>query len=221
MPQIVFDPSAAKRTSNPSSWKPENPIPPEIRSFGFCADFSPLLPGDLVLFSAINPDCIAKAIRKVQEVGGYSKDDARWEHAAVYIGDEAICEATRRGVRIGSLYDYLLKYKIRFRRNDSLTQDQRWNLAVHALRLQKIYKYGFYSIVELYFKSKIGFWKGNKSPKSFPKRSVYCSELYGEAHFRASGIYPKNNRSDEITPACLSSNTTSLRDVHVPWVKIE
>lgn len=172
-----------------------------------------------MLISAISPGFIARAIRRVQYRGGYADEDARWEHAAVYIGSGAICEASRKGVNVESIFDYIGSHLIRVRRNTSLTSDQGWNLAVHALLMKK-YRYGFWSVVGLYVKSKVGFWRNQGKPISFPKRSVYCSELYADAHVKICDVALGNLKSGEATPASLSLSS-KLGDVSLSWVKIE
>lgn len=219
MPQLLLDPETIK--SNPPSerWTPDGPLPQCTRDFGCCIDFGALLPGDLILVSSVFPGFIGRAIRKVQKKGGYSDDDACWEHAAIYIQGDTICEATRSGVQIGSLFEYIGAHKIRVRRNPGLTQDKRWNLVVNALQ-QRDYAYGFGAVVGLCLKAHIGFWKPNGGkPLSFPKRAVYCSELYADAHVKACGVALGNLKSGETTPASLSLDST-LQDVQVGWLKI-
>jgi hypothetical protein len=54
-------------------------------------------PGDLILVSALTPNRVQLAIERVQCRGGYHPHHARWQHAAVYIGDYYICESTHVG----------------------------------------------------------------------------------------------------------------------------
>lgn len=221
MVQHVLDPGHIESNPNlnPADWAPSGPIPQKLREFGYCVDLQLLKPGDLVLVSSITPGLIASAIRRVQAQGGYGGQDARWEHAAVYIGSSAICEATRAGVSVSSMYDYMGSHLIRVRRNIALTSDQGWNLAVHALQ-QKGYRYGFSSILGLYLKSRIGFWHRQGKPVSFPKSSVYCSELYADAHVKICGVALGNLKSGEVTPASLSLES-ALSDIPLSWVKIQ
>lgn len=219
MIQLILDPTQAPTTPSLKNWNPTTPIPKAARDFGHCIDFDPLKPGDLILFSSTAPNFIGKGIRKVQEKGGYNERDAMWEHAAVYIMSDIICEATRAGVRVSSLYEYMGSHKIRVRRNEKLTDNERWALVVHALKQQN-YAYGFLSVFGLVVKSKIGFWKptGQKGSK-YPKRAVYCSELYADAHVTACNTALGNVVSAEYTPASLSVDA-HLTDVAVNWVKI-
>jgi len=222
MSQIFLDPSKAANQPNLNSWIPKGPIPLSLRKFGYCPNFDDWFPGDLVLVSAIKPDFIAKAIRSVQKKGGYANDDARWEHAAVHIGTGALCEANRKGVCLGHIFDYADSHLIRIRRNPLFDKDKGWELAVEALKQkQKNYSYNFSSIVNLLLNSRNGFWQAENIKKNrFPKRAVICSELYADSHVMVCSQALGNLRSAEITPASLSIEKL-LVDVKTNWVKIE
>lgn len=215
----IIDPSEAERQVT-GTWSPKTPIPNELRQFGYCIDFSQLLPGDLILVSANKAGLIAKAIRRVQAMGGYASADSRWEHAAIYIGSESICESERSGVQINSIYKYIGSYSLRVKRNVHLTPDQRWNLVVYAL-IQKNYSYGFFSAFDLFIKSIKGYWIHQGSPinSTFPTKSVYCSQLFADAHVKACGVPLGNLNSGEASPASLSLDP-KLIDVAVSWLKI-
>jgi hypothetical protein len=216
--QIILNPKSVKDSDNLNTWEPEYPIPNAVREWGYCPNFNDWLPGDLILVSAIKPNFIVKAIWSIQKKGGYSYDDARWEHAAVYIGSGALCEASTKGVRIRTIFDYTGSHLIRIRRNSSLTNDQRWEIAVNALK-QNNYKYNYFSIIDILWKAKIGFWNGQGKAISFPKRAVICSELYADAHVKVCSVALGNLRSGEITPASLSMDK-ALTDVQTNWLKI-
>ncbi len=47
-------------------------------------------------------------------------DDARWHHAAMYIGDANICEATASGVNLVPIFDYVGTHLLRLRRGQIL-----------------------------------------------------------------------------------------------------
>lgn len=218
MTQIILDPNSPK-DSSVTNWTPDHPIPKHLREWGYCPDYINWLPGDLILVSAINPKLIGRSIRKVQEKGGYPTDHARWEHAAVHVGAGALCEANRNGVCIGSIYNYASDHLIRIRRNVSLSQDQRWNLVVHAL-MQKGNSYDFFSIIDIVLKANNGFWNYQGTNIGFPNAAVICSQLYATAHFLACEQVLGNRRSGEITPAALSLDTKYLQDVQTAWLKI-
>jgi uncharacterized protein YycO len=218
--QLVLNPSEASNQASNTSWIPEGPIPQKTRSFGYCIDFKDLQPGDLILFSSIKKSIVSSGIHKVQLKGGYKQNDAQWEHAAVYIKSDTICEATRRGVKVSSLYAYMGTHKIRVRRNPILTTDEKWSLVVNAIK-QGGYAYGYSSIIGLLFKSINGFWAHSTTRRlAYPKRAIYCSELYADAHVKACGFALGNLNGGEVTPASLSIDST-LSDVKANWVKIE
>ncbi len=49
--------------------------------------------------SSVVPDAVTKQIINTQDRGGFSPDDARWQHAAVYLGHGYVMEATTHGVQ--------------------------------------------------------------------------------------------------------------------------
>lgn len=214
----MLDPRDVSGNLANNSWTPDIPIPPRLRRFGYYIAHNSLQPGDLILFSSINPGWIPRMIRKVQARGGYDNLDAQWEHAAVYIGNHGICEATKKGVEANRIFDYIGSHLIKVRRNPNLTLDQGWKLVTHALLL-KDYRYGFFSVAELFIKANSGFWSQDGKPLSFPKSSVFCSELYADAHVKACNMALGNLMSGEVTPASLSLDT-NLVDVSLSWVRI-
>ena len=215
MPQLVLSPSDP---SSPQTWKPTGPIPISVRSFGKFPDIACWRPGDLILVSAVKPDLIARSIRSVQIRGGYHQDDARWEHAAVYIGAGAICEATRQGVQPKPIYEYIGQHLIRVRRNQKLTVDEQWRVAVEAL-IKQDFSYSFWSAAALLAKSRNGFWNFQRGPIKQPKRATICSQLYADAYTKVTGQTLGNVQSGETTPASLSSDST-LVDVQSAWLTI-
>jgi hypothetical protein len=214
-----LDPSSVSQKANFAAWTPDGPIPESARNFGFCVDFKDLQPGDLVLVSRARRSVISWGIRKVQKKGGYNLFDAQWDHAAVYINSDTICEATRSGVRVASIFSYLGTHKIRVRRNLSLSPEERWGLVVNAIK-QGDYAYGYTSILGLIWKASFGYWTKSRSRRlDYPKRAVYCSELYADAHVKACGVVLGNVDGGEATPASLSLDST-LSDVEIKWVRI-
>ena len=73
-----------------------------VRRFGYVPDFENWLPGDLLLFSTSRPTFSQRKIVETQLKLNYANADARWHHAAVYIGDRYLCEARSGGVRFES-----------------------------------------------------------------------------------------------------------------------
>lgn len=186
-------------------------------------DLTQLLPGDLILVSAVTPDFVGRNIRKVQARGGYLDEHAMWEHAALYVGKGVICEATRKGVRRAMLSKYVGKHYIRVRRNTCLTVEQRYELAIHALTLHD-FRYDFREIVRLWKNAHFGFSNSTKATvqflgKQYPKRATICSQLYADCHVSVTKTVIGNLDGGETTPASLSIST-ALEDVQLDWLTI-
>ena len=184
-------------------------------------DVKSLLPGDLVLCSAVAPDFIQRNIRLVQARGGYAQEHARWEHAAVYIGNGVLCEATRHGVQREMLSSYVGSHHIRFRRDLKLTSDERYEVAIAALSLQA-HSYNLLEIFRLIKVARLGFNNHAKATirtSGFPKRAMICSELYADSYAKATRRIVGNIAGGEVTPASLSADP-GLTDVQAYWLSI-
>lgn len=198
---------------------PPGPIPEEVRKFGRFPDLVQFLPGDLVLVSNLRPTKNHHVIEWVQRKGGYSQEDARWHHAAVYLGNGDICEADLDGVGCRAIYRYVKGHHlIRVRRDSDLTSDERWKIAIRSLtRLRQAYAFSY--LPELLWMSLSGFWKQPEKPGQLPKRAKICSQLYVDAYSPVTQRVLVNTASGEITPAFLSS-TDRLVDIPIRWLKI-
>lgn len=64
----------------------QGPLSQKELALGKVIDLNQLLPGHIILVSTCQPGFIGRNIRKVQELGGYLPEHARWEHAALYVG---------------------------------------------------------------------------------------------------------------------------------------
>jgi hypothetical protein len=75
------------------------------------------------------------------------------------IGDEApsFVKLGRFAIRVGTIYDYIGTHRLKIRRDQGIDSETRWLIVVNALKNKSV-KYGFKSIVKLWFKSKKGFW---------------------------------------------------------------
>src|SRR5262249_42111189 len=145
--QIVLRPDAAEK----SRTVVRRAISPEVRAFGKVVDTSQLRPGDLMLSQDLDADTISRLIASVQGDGGYAADDARWTHAAMYLGDgENVVEATFESltsggsVRMTSLDDYCHgNYVLRFRRSKYVkSAENGWRLCIRALsRIRQPYDF--------------------------------------------------------------------------------
>jgi hypothetical protein len=139
---------------------PMRALPAATRSFGKLVDTTKLLAGDLLLSRDLKPDRISKLIYDVQRDGGYHVDDARWTHAAMYVGDgsnvvEATFDSPMSGgdVRLTSLDAYCDgSYCLRFRRSRFLaTERDGWRVCVRALSRLKM-PYDFLEAARMWFK---------------------------------------------------------------------
>jgi hypothetical protein len=215
--QIILDPADLTTTGQ---WIPPGPIPQSLRQFGRFPDVSKWLPGDLLLFSAVHPGWIPQSIIRGQERGGYAPEDARWHHAAVYLGDGiSICEAVAKGVRYIPIYPYILgNYRLRIRRDNTLTSEERWKIAMQSLtRLRS--PYGFSGIVSLARQSWRGYWQSRGSLPPLGAGAVICSQLYSDSYSMVTGRLLVKTSTGTVKPADLSL-TLQLTDVATPWLEI-
>jgi hypothetical protein len=158
---------------------------------------------------------IAGAIRKTQSTAGYHPVDARWHHAAVFLGfDFRICEATRNGVKPGSLLDYAATHLIRVRRDPLLDAETGWKISVLAA-CQIGTPYSVLSILNLAGRARKGYWQP-KQENAHTGKGLICSELYADSYAAATGRTLWNHISKEVTPAYLSL-TGQLSDIEVGW----
>lgn len=216
--QIILDPENRTVTG---LWKPPGPIPPHLRQFGRFPDTSLWLPGDLLLFNAVHPGWIAQSIIQGQQRGGYAEEDARWHHAAVYLGDGiSICEAVACGVRHRPIYAYILgNYRLRIRRDCALTPEDRWKIAIHSLtRLGS--PYGFIrGILSLSYQSFTGYWQSRGKLPILGARAVICSQLYNDSYSLGTGRLLIPSPTGTVKPADLSL-TSKLADIATTWLTI-
>lgn len=211
--QFVLDPSDAGHAVD--VWTPSEPLPHAVRKFGFVPDVDLWRPGDLLLFSSVKPGWISKAITQTQ-ARGWNTCDARWHHAAVYIGRSRVCEATMGGVGLGSVYKYIPTHLIRARRCPILDHDLvgSHDLVVAALiRLNRWYSLS--TAASIWWKSLSGFSKINFAMAA--SRAHICSHLYTDSYLQAT------ERALETvitpTPAYLSAST-KLVDVDSRWKRL-
>jgi hypothetical protein len=199
-------------------WVPTEPIPVRLRDFGFFPNTDDWLPADLLLVAPVRPDWIHRQITIAQLHGGYAKQDAQWQHAAVYMGDGYVCEAGTSGVRYAPVFDYVGEHLIRVRRDPRLTPDERWRLAIQAVvRLGD--PYDFRAIFSIYRDSlTMPVSSTLRAQFSRRKRAIICSHLYAEA-YRAVTPRMLSRSTGVATPATLSLSN-ELQDVALYWKTI-
>ena len=216
MAQQVIDPQNVVVPEDAAVWTPPGPIPPDLRKFGHFPDTSVWLPGDLMLFNSINPNLISRMIIKAQREAGFADDDARWHHAAVYVGDNFVCDAVPvGGVRYRTMYSDILVKRMRVRRDLTLTADERYKIAITALTRLR----ASYSIFEV-LNFRVGasrLWEVQKLPlRTF---GIVCSQLYADAYATVTSRLPIRGAHRLATPADLSA-TDVLADIAMAWRRI-
>jgi hypothetical protein len=216
MPQKVLLPSDEPTPG--VEWIPPGPIPTTLREFGKFPNIEHWLPADLLLVSSLTPDATTRQIINAQERGGYGSEDARWQHAAVYIGEGYVVEATLHGVRYAPIYAYLGSHRLRVRRSSGISNDDRWRIAIQA-SVRSNERYAFQSILGLFALSFVGFWKPRRGFQIAEAKSVICSQLYADSYSRVTGKLVTQPLAGKITPAALSSSA-ALDDVDLAWAKI-
>jgi hypothetical protein len=202
-------------------------MPAATRAFGKLVNSSALAPGDLMLSRELRPERISQLISTVQERGGYHIDDARWTHAAMYVGDgaslvEATFDSVQAGgdVRLTSLDEYCQgNYAVRFRRSRFISDGQLgWRVCVRALsRLKK--EYDFVTAARMWFDVVIrggGFYDDER--KFSLSKAVICSTLYADSYNEATRRV-LGEVSGVCVPAWLSVSD-EFDDIQPEWLSI-
>lgn len=218
MPQLELlptDPALGK------PWTPNRRIPPAVRKFGKFIDTSMLDPGDLVLTRDIAPDNVSKLITKTQYDLGYGEDDARWTHAAVYVGDgfrliEATFDSVLRGgkVKLSFIYDYCGQHALRCRRPKEVARDPiGWTLVLEAATLLGE-KYDFAAALKLFWEGwkSVGKWDANT--QAYVSPGIVCSTLYADCFAKVTRKCLGD--SGTCVPAYLSC-CEDFEDLSVNW----
>ena len=214
--QQVLDPNDVTSARQPDRSQPHT-LPSAVRQFGYVPDFDEWLPGDLLLFSTSRPNLLQRQIVNTQVKLKYADEDARWRHAAVYIGDRYLCEARPGGVRYHPVVETISPYTmLRVRRDTALTQSQRFRLAIRALmRLSQPFSYG--SVFRASFRP--------LNPRRFVlalrprERALICSQLFHEAYMEATGSILVERADIAVVPAELSA-IQAFQDVKTHWVHL-
>lgn len=215
MPQRLLDPADIGQPSAVQS--AHTRLPSRIREFGYLPDVSLWQPGDLLLFSAVRQRFLQRQIVTTQEKAGCDKSDARWHHAAVYVGDYYLCDAVPGGVRYRSITEFVPDHKIRARRDTCLSQQQRFGVVIHALkRLNTPYS----------LRSAVWVWVAAWSRITVPvdtrlrRPATLCSQLFDEAYAEATNQLLRGiQREHRVLPADLSA-CNGLTDVPSAWAPL-
>ncbi len=205
-------------TSVKGTYCPKTPIPPQLRNFGRYPNTVDWLPGDILLFSDVKPGFIGKTIQKVQTDCGYAPADAMWQHAAIYVGNEHMCEAVFPKLRFHPIYGDVTKRYIRVRRMPDLTREHRYEIAIIGLTKLGSW-YGWPELMQV-LKLRGRMWVGQKSVNQRLFKRI-CSQHVTASYGKAIGaVLSKNAGFDRATTPADLSLTTDLQDVAVHWQQI-
>lgn len=216
MPQKVLLPATEPIPG--ATWIPPGPIPKTLRAFGKFPNLDQWRPADLLLVASLTPDAAVRQIVSAQARGGYAPEDARWQHAAVYIGEGYVVEATLHGVHYAPIYPYLGGHCLRLRRPLDLSDDDRWRIAIQA-SVRSNERYAMQSILRLFRLSFGGYWRRQRGFAVAHAKSVICSQLYADAYSRVTGRLVTPPVAGIPTPAALSAST-AFEDVDLTWAAI-
>ena len=198
-------------------WTPQGETPEYLRNFGKFPNIEDWLPGDVVLVSSVKPDWVTRKIIETQS-RSYDPDHARWQHAAIYMGNGFLAEATTRGVKYHSVQNYVGHYYLQVRRNPNLTADQRWLVAIEAgVRLREAYRYA--DIFTIYRRSFPKLSRQIRPNVMIQASSVICSQLCQDAHAKVTNRLIVSLAVNPVVPAALSQ-TEMLNDVRTCWCAI-
>jgi hypothetical protein len=204
------------------TWQPSGWLPEDVRAFGRYPNVEGWKPGDLLLFSSTSPDWVSRAIQQFQTLG-HSEDHAMWTHAAVYVGDSTRLSDSDfncfgpRGVSLKPFYEYLGTHRILVRRPKGLTEQERFELVLHAVSRNR-QKYGFRHLLKLGWTMRRRLKSRLYVSHSFAG-SVFCSRLYADAYLQVTQRVLQDPWVNDTTPAFLSM-ARDLEDVPSRWLTI-
>ena len=216
MAQLLLDPDDVGQPT--AEQTAHTRLPPRVRKFGYLPDIRLWQPGDLLLFSAVRPDFLQRQIVVAQERVGCDGNDARWHHAAVYVGNYYLCESVPGGVRYRSITEFVPDYKIRVRRDTSLNIQQAFGVVVHALKRLNT-PYSLKSAVWVWILSWTRIGVADDDSR-FRRPATLCSQLYDEAYAEATNrLLAGIERQHRVLPADLSA-CDDLSDVQSAWAPL-
>ncbi len=197
---------------------PKSPIPPALRAFGRYPNTDEWLPGDIILFSDTQPGLVSRMIQKVQADCGYAPAHAMWQHAAIYIGNEHLCEAVWPRIRVHPLFDAVQGRYICVRRMAQLSSEQRFGIAISCLT-KLGGQYGWPELLRILVE-RGRMWRSRSTVNRRPI-SLICSQHCAAAYASVTGTVLSIHAGLEraTTPADLAL-TTQLIDIPVCWRRI-
>lgn len=192
-------------------------LPANVDRLGKIPDPAQLSPGDLILFEKLKPTLFGRWIAKAQLAGGGASGDARWTHAAIYVGEGNVVEANLTGVEFGPMWKYLGDYRLRVRRIPALGDADKLRFCIQAMSSLRM-RYSLWRAVVAGWTALFGFW--NQSAVLSNSRGVVCSKLFSDTYtIVLRRIVVDGPLPAVTTPAHLSA-TTLLDDVAVRWLSI-
>lgn len=198
---------------------PKNRLPAYVREKGCFPDFDNLAVGDVVLVAPFTSTFAHKTIQRNQRQS-YDELHSMWTHVGIYVGDGDLCEATTKGVKVTSVFNYLDRYLVKFRRVPGLNDAARYRIALRLMRrLGSGYSYG--EIAGIAIDGLRGGWRSRPiSLFTLRDRRFYtCSGAAYEAIFEATGTSPLSQDLNRVCPADFSISQR-LVDVTVGWARL-
>ena len=220
MVQLVLDPRDTAPPARAGDLLIEDAA---VRRLGRYPDIGCLQPGDVLLFAPVHATAATNAIVAAQTHDGFTAEDARWTHAAVYARRGTLIEAVMPRVCITPLWHYVPTRLVRVRRvatpRDPATFGYRLALEM-ATRISEPYEASLLWRIPLY-----RWLRAARAAEQNPEGRVWCSQIIADsfASLKEGAIYqdgPSLRRFPALSPAHLS-NSTLLRDVVVPWLGVQ
>jgi hypothetical protein len=214
--RAILDPTQAQTSSIPKV-QIELPVelPFRVRHFGYHPPLPSFESGDLLLFSPKAPS--AASLLVIQDQKRYfDESHARWTHAAVYMHDGKIIEATpRNGITFEFVHKYIPTHDILVRRHLTITPFQRTSILLHAM--SAINK--SYPIVEL-TAHMVREWLYQLRPFDANTYNI-CSELFHRSCMEATKSGLQGCPANGLTKPAHLSLTNSLSDIEIPWMQLK
>jgi len=164
----------------------------------------------------LTPDYQQRAIIDTHRKIGLEPEHTIWTHAALYVGEAHLCEATfRHGVRHHPVFDYVGEHRLRVRRKAGLSLDKRYRLAIHAMtHLKQAYR--SWDAIQIAWRARSE-RTGPVSLVSTP--GVICSQLCSRAYTAVTGTVLTKRPTPYVTPADISAHP-DLEDVVLEWRRL-
>jgi hypothetical protein len=216
--RTILDPTA--RTASTGAVQLDR-VPKAIRDTGAYPDISILQPGDLLLVSPVEPSVTARMIIWAQRQV-HDAEHAQWMHAALYLGENAVVEIDGGGVRVSSLFKYVLTHRMLFRRVlDAANQDidpiSGYRIALAALK-QFRRRYAYENILVTAYDC-LSLKANTGQLRSVRSQGSICSDFFNEVVFATTNRPAAPVVRLPLQPADLSASPL-MRDLSVGWASL-